>query len=156
VVALGHGCEAALTRWCTQVPAHELAEAAASTRAPAGRGGKLHMAVQLVRHMNGRPHVALVKAFRDALTWQALMRPGVTEDTLCAGFPLMPPISVRSALHALVVDRVLEELRLPPAALAASPFAPRADVVGDVQEQPPSFVRAYVSAKASPSPFLSI
>ena len=159
IVAVGHGCGEALRVWCTPVLAHDVPDAATSARAPAGVGGRLHMALQIWRLFDGRPHSALLGALRDALAWQVLTRPGVPEKALQQHFSLFAPVELRAALLALVADGQVEQLQLPPSALALSPFAPApadARVGGSDGSAAPKARRAYVAAARAQLPFLGI
>mmetsp|Transcript_5808 Transcript_5808/g.13850 ORF Transcript_5808/g.13850 Transcript_5808/m.13850 type:complete len:122 (-) Transcript_5808:353-718(-) len=121
------------------------------------------MAAQTWRLLDGMPHDALLCTLREALAWQVLNRPGVTESALCAHFHLIPPLEVSMSLRALIADGQLEERRVPASSLAASPFALPETRAGAQQAgrgceelAVPSAQRAFISAGTAHSPFLGI
>lgn len=116
------------------------------------------MAVQVWRKMDGRPHVPLLRALNDALAWHVLTRPGVSEEALRELFPLLSPLELRTALLALIATGQVDEVRMPPAALPASPFAPPTAErgVAEAGGLPPRERRAYIAARGAQLPFLGI
>jgi hypothetical protein len=152
-VALGCGCKPALQRWCVPVTPAQTASASASARAPAGLGGKLYMALQHFRRLDGSPHTQLIDAFHDAIAWHVLTKPGVSEEALRAHFSLVSPLELRTILRLLVTEGTLEELQVAPPPAHWSPFASTPRAGG---ERGVAVRRAYVCARHAREPFICI